>query len=688
MMISLNWINDYVNLKDIDIDWLIHKITTTTAEIEETASVDGDTLLEIDNKSLTHRPDLWCHYGFAREIAAITGRPLKPIDVISEEELRKTSGAPLQVSIDSPDLCLRYSAIRLAGVSPIASPPAIVQRLTNCGLKSINLLVDLANYVMLDIGQPLHAFDAKYMSNIRVYNTECKTKFTALDGVERELPEGSLIIGGNEPAAIAGIIGGDKAAVSEVTEGIILESAAFDAIQIRKTASVLGLRTDASMRYEKFLDPALTVPAIGRYAKLLLSYIPEASISSPLYDSIQKPAASITINLAHRYIETYLGNNIKMGTVIQILESLGFKAEDKDGFYDVKVPSYRATKDITTKVDLIEEILRVYGYDHIKSVPYKMPVIPVAQDPMKHMENVIKDLMVKCFDYQELHCYSWYDNDWLKRIGSTAEDQHILRIVNSGVKQFEKLRTDLTPNMLQHAYNNKNTLPTFKIFEIGRTYMKSDSFCEQPKHLCALTYEFNCTDGGKKAFMDMKGICSRLLSALKHCEPSFELSSAALPWVHPQKQLSVSCRIDNSSAAVPVGYIYSVPSSLQKLFKNKCSIVILDLNLALLNDIPETNIVYEPGRRYPETYLDFSLLTAKDMYYSNIEKVVKSFTDPYLTSVHYIDTYSGETIPEGMKSTTVRLKIGSNHKTLSLEEIDCLKEKFISYLRNFSITIR
>jgi phenylalanyl-tRNA synthetase beta chain len=208
-----------------------------------------------------------------------------------------------------------------------------------------------------------------------------------------------MICSDDKPLAIAGIIGGEESAVSENTEGIILESAVFEGTNIRKTASAIGIRTDASMRYEKFLDTSITTIAIGRFLKLLKQYQPEVKIESALYDNVIKSVKPVDISIEHKYIETYLGTCIDKKTVINILKSLQFEVEEKNDAYDIKVPTFRATRDITCKADIIEEILRMYGYENIKGIPYKSETVCASKDTMKEMEYSIKDILVKKFDF-------------------------------------------------------------------------------------------------------------------------------------------------------------------------------------------------------------------------------------------------------------------------------------------------
>jgi phenylalanyl-tRNA synthetase beta chain len=674
MKISLDWINDYVDIKDIDVEWLVSKFTITTAEIEEVTYIENDVVIEIDNKSLTNRPDLWCHYGIAREISAITGRKLKSIDYIKEEDLRNCSNKSLDIAIEDRSKCLRYSAIKLHKVKINKSPKNLAARLNNCGIRSINLIVDLANYVMLDIGQPLHTFDEKAIDSIRVSTLEHPIKFMTLDSIEREIPKDTLMIScKDKPLAIAGIIGGYESQVTETTEGIILEAATFHGVAVRKSATALGIRTDASMRYEKFLDTSITTVAIGRFIKLLQQYEPEAKVETSLYDNIINATKPINISIEHKYIETYLGNSIDKAVVKNILENLQFKVEEKEDIYNIKVPTFRATKDISCKADIIEEILRSYGYDNIKGSPNKADVTAMIKNPMRDMEYLLKDILVKKFNFNEVHSYSWYDNNWIKKLG--CDYDNILKIVNSSVKQFEKLRSDISPNILKIIYDNRTNYGEIKIFEVGRVFKVEEGNFTQPKHLTAAIYS---NKEEEQLYRDIKGICSYLVKAAKNIDVSY----IQIKDDSKENCLSISYR------DIKLGYVYSVPSAALKLFSSKYSINIIDIDLELLNAVEKNTIKYEAISKYPETYLDFSILTSIDMHYGDIEEIVKKFSNPLLIVTNYVDTYLGENVPDNLKSTTIRMIIGNNNRTLQIEEINGVKDSFINYLGERGLQLR
>lgn len=673
MRISLNWINDYVDIRDINIDWLVSKFTVTTAEIEEVYDLGDDIIIEIDNKSLTNRPDLWCHYGIAREISAITGRILKAIDYVREEDLKNIDKEELNIAIEDKEKCLRYSAIKINNIKIKSSPLDIALRLTNCGITPSNLIVDLANYVMLDIGQPLHTFDEKMVDSLRIASLEDIINFKSLDGIERKIYKGSLMIwNGSEPLALAGIIGGEISKIGETTERIILESATFDGVAIRKTASYLGIRTDASARYEKFLDTSLTTIAIGRFIKLLKKYNPEIQLESRLYDNTINPTKSINIEIDHKYIETYLGNSIKKQLVIEILEKLWFEVVEKDGVYDIKVPTFRATKDIACKADIIEEILRVYGYDNIKPTPNKIDMKCNIKNSIRNCEYNIKDLLVKKFNFNEIHSYSWYDNNWLKRMNLSYDNA--LKISNSSVKQFDKLRTSLTPNLLKIIYDNRKSYEEIKIFEIGRVFIKNEDRVGQPKYLTATVY----SNKAEETYKYIKGLCDYLLKNIKNIDVNY---------TEVKDQNKNQClRVNYKN--IELGNVYSITKDITNLVSSKHVINVLEINIDILNSIQEKEIKYEPIYKYPETYLDFSILTPINMPYSNIEIIINKFNNDLIRKIKYIDIYSGKNVPEPMKSTTIRIIVGHNERTLQIEEINNLKELFIQHLMKNDLNLR
>lgn len=671
--------NEHLGLIDLGVSGKVGE------DIKAVIPID-DYIIEIDNKSLTNRPDLWCHYGIAREIAAITGRKLKGVDAIKEEELKVLAGEKLDIEILDSEKCLRYSALAIKGVKPVKSPITMLTRLHYCGLKPINHIVDLSNYVMLDVGQPMHTFDAEVMKSVVVYSTEKETTFTTLDKAERVIPQNTLMIGKKrgEGAAVAGIMGGANSEITEETTSLLLEAATFEGVCIRKTSSSLGLRTDASIRYEKFLDTSITTLAIGRFVKLLKEHQQNASIASALYDNVLNRTKSIHIDVDHSFIQTYLGDSIEKQEVIDILRSLEFGICEEKGIYHIEIPTFRATKDVTLKVDIVEEILRVHGYNKIKSQPRLMPVVPITQDSMKTLEYAMKDLLTLKYSFHELHSYCWFDSEWLKKL-KIDNVKEALRISNSNIKQFEQLRTSLMPNLLQAAFKNKKSYKEFKLYEVGRIFIKQDVDCVQDKYLGVIAYNENGKSGLKEEFLKLKGICDELLLSAKNIAPQYKTEGEKLDYVDSWADNKKLLHIYLSGKFI--GYIAALNPTLQNIYGAKANVVMLELNLQSIDEIEGANISYEEPSKFPQSYLDFTLISERDKAYSEIENAVKDFKASNIIGVHYISTYEGENLPAGKKSTTFRMHIGSKEKTLELCEIQSLKDEFLSHVLSRGMTI-
>ncbi|MGH9645193.1 MAG: phenylalanine--tRNA ligase subunit beta, partial [Bryobacteraceae bacterium] len=382
MKFSYNWLRDLVEQLDTPPRELARLITLKTAESEGVEQHGSDYIIEIDNKSLTHRPDLWGHYGMAREAAAILGRklidPVKPAEFPGDTSVR--------VSIEDHALCPRYSALAFENVTVKPSTQWLQQRLEAAGLNPINNIVDVTNYVLAEIAQPMHAFDAaKLRGNeigfeIQVRSARAGETIKALNEESYALEPSNLVIadpGG--PVAIAGIIGGADSAISGSTTRIVLESANFNASSVRKTSSRLKLRTDASMRFEKAQDPVNTIRGLERAFVLLQEVSPGIRLVGGLADNHRPMPERAPVVLPIDWLDRKLGRAVPAEQVRRILESLEFRVDEiAPRVFSVFVPSWRATKDVSIKEDLVEEVGRMIGYD---SIPPVAPLTPARVPP-------------------------------------------------------------------------------------------------------------------------------------------------------------------------------------------------------------------------------------------------------------------------------------------------------------------
>ncbi|MBQ8014564.1 MAG: phenylalanine--tRNA ligase subunit beta, partial [Clostridia bacterium] len=453
-----------------------------------------DIIFEVDNKSLTNRPDLWGHYGIARELAALAGRELKPLEM---GDLSYDGDEQVEVEIGRKDLVYRYSCIKMDNITKNQSPLDMRIRLYYCGMRGINLLADVTNYIMLEIGQPTHAFAGNAIDKIVVTTPDEKIKFKTLDGVERDIDEETLMIcNGETPVGIAGIMGGLESEIVEDTGSVVLESANFDGVSIRKSSSRLGHRTDASARYEKMLDPELTMDAVGRFVKLVKDIDSGARVASKVTDEYVKKYPEISLSFNKNYVDRYTGIDISEEQIDKTLTALGFDVAYDNGEYTVKVPSWRATKDVTIKADIIEEITRIYGYDNFEIKTTNSPLKPVPNDYARLEDSEIKDILVKKYAFHEVHSYVWCDGRKFKKLGIEVEDN--VKILNIESSDNGVLRNSMLPTLLVMAQENKDFADKYGIFEIGRVVDGTDAngLCNERKHLGAVIYD---KSGNEKA---------------------------------------------------------------------------------------------------------------------------------------------------------------------------------------------
>ena len=432
-------------------------------DIKDVFPID-DVIIEVDNKSLTNRPDLWGHYGIAREFATIFKRDLKQVDRV---DLTAYNNLPkLNVAVETPD-CYRYSALSVDNVTVKKSPQVMKIRLNYCGMRDINLLADMTNYLMLELGQPMHAFDNNIVKGIRVVTTKQPTPMLTLEGEEHIVDENATLIcdENHTPVAIAGVKGGLKSGISDQTNSLLLESATFSPMAIRKTSRKIGLITDASLRYEKSLDPEMTTLAIERLVYLLKNIDNGIKVSSSLTDCYNYKYPTNTIKLSADFINRRGGVNIAVEDMVDILGRLGFKVRGQNNDLEITVPSWRATKDVSIKEDLVEEILRMYGYDNIKPATMNMPLNPVEQLPIHNFEYKTKRLLAEKYGLNELHSYIWNYKDFNEDMG--IKQDSIVELLDSSNSGQSGLRSRLLPTMLKFFYENKNNFDDVSIFELA-----------------------------------------------------------------------------------------------------------------------------------------------------------------------------------------------------------------------------
>lgn len=632
-----------------------------------------DIIFEVDNKSLTNRPDLWGHYGIAREFAALSGRPLKNIGGV---DLSKYDSLPKVDMKIEDSLCQRYSCLQVENIKRTVSPVDMRIRLYYCGMRAINFLADLTNYLMLEMGQPMHAFDSRKVEKIRIKRFDTPFTFQTLDGVERNIDENTLMIcNDNTPVAIAGIMGGLDSEIVDDTTTLTLESATFNAASVRKSTVRLAHRTDASMRYEKCLDPEMTVTAIARFVELLQKYDDGASVVSALTDDYAYHYDNVELKFDKAFVDKYTGIDISNDTIVKTLKSLGFGVELENDSFTVDVPSWRATKDVTMKADIIEEITRIYGYDNFDIHTAVAPLYPVRPSIEKTVEDKIKDLLVKRFSLHELHSYVWSYYDELKAIGLDADG--VIKLDGATNPNIETIRRSIIPTQLCQVKSNTSFALRFGIFEIGRvvTGLDENNNCIEKKKL-AITL-FSKIAPVSVLFYKLRDILEIMSDDIKHKPLTFEAKQAEYPYQHPVNLNRVFCD------GVEIGEIGIVYPTVQKKIDKKASIVYAEIDVEAFANIENASIQYIEPSRFPEMEIDLSFISKT---FAPISIAIAEAKSPLVKNVYVTDIYEDEN--DGSKSITTRIVFAHPERTLTKEEVTEVTDKIIATLKEKGIELK
>ncbi len=662
--------DDHSGIVELDENTPIGVDIKTVLDIE-------DIVFEVDNKSLTNRPDLWGHYGIAREFAALTGRKLKELPVQAEKDFDNLKKVKIDVS--SKD-CYRYTSACMENITKKQSSLNMQIRLFYCGMRGINLLADVTNYVMLELGQPMHAFDNKIVDNIQVYDLDKETNFKTLDSTDRILQKGSMVIAtNNNPVALAGIMGGENSEITDETTSVLIESANFDAYKVRTTATSLGMRTEASARYEKSLDPELTKTALLRYVYLVKQLDSEAKISSSITDVYTKKYPKLEVTLNKEYIDNFVGIDIGEETILNILQSLEFKLlENKNGTYKFAVPTFRATKDINGKADLVEEITRIYGYDNITPKSIIQDVKPALLDKTIKLEYDTKYALAQRFDLNETHSYIWYDlatNNLLK-----IEPSSVIRCVNSINKDNDKIRNTIIPSLLKVVVDNKNALTDFGTFEVGRVVKQitKENLADETKSLGVILYSKQ--NSIQNQLLKIKEILNHLFDYIFKMDLNLNLCEPEIKYYHPKNYYQI---IVNNTV---VGDIFTIHPASTENIESGCSVVGFEINFTELAKNAFVEVKFEKISKYPTTKLDFNFLIPKTSLYKDIIEYAKNIDTNLNYKVSLLDIY--ENPNEEVKSYTLHYEVNSLEKTLTTEDIETFHKAVINKFKENGIELK
>lgn len=634
-----------------------------------------DVIFEVDNKSLTNRPDLWGHYGMAREFAALTGQKLRELPVKDSDYV---GDAEVPVEIRNRDLVFRYSSVRIENITANVSPMEMQIRLYYCGMRAINLLADITNYIMLELGQPMHAFNGDKMNRIVVDTPDSDMKFTTLDGQERDITTDTLMIwDGEVPTGIAGIMGGLDSEIVDDTHSVMLESANFDGVSIRKSASRMALRTDASARYEKTLDPEMTIVAVKRFIKLLYDSDPGMMCTTNITDVYVKKYPEITVSFDKKFIDRYTGIDISSEQIKTTLELLGFETTQKGDEFTSKVPSWRATKDVSMKADIVEEITRIYGYDNFEIKTTLSPIIPAKTTRRRAEENSVKDLLVKTYACHEIHTRVWCDPDAMRDLGLSPED-NVKLVQSSEEKGTGILRTSMMECILPAVRQNRDFATEYKIFEIGRVFegTKTDGCADEHRHLAVCIYSKDRTE--KNLYVEAVEMINTIVDELKHKKASYSKTETAHAWEHPKNTAAIM--VDGHK----IGKLNTLHPSIRSRIAKNAYVVCIEIDMDDLLAIEPAEFAYTQPSSFPAVDYDLSLVIPEGVRFETIEKCWNDLHIAELRKTRVIDIYDAGDI----KSIAVRFSFVADDRTLTGEEVQANIDKVIENLKKINVNLK
>ena len=639
-----------------------------------------DTIIEFDNKALTHRPDLWGHYGIAREIAAITGGKFKPLQTKIKLPAK---GVSVKVEIKDFDLCPRYIGLIIDNIKVEESPAWLQKRLKSTNHGTHNNIVDVTNYVMAELGQPMHAFDKNHVKEgIVVRKAHLNEKITSLDDKKYILDENMLVIADHEkPLAIAGIIGGQFSGVNKKTTSIILEAATFNSSSIRKTSGKLNIRTDAVQRFEKALDPCLAELAMRRAAELILKICPSAHIAGKMSDIKKSMPKPLQVALNIEKAQTKIGAKISAKEIKSLLELLEFKVSSKNKkTFSVTVPSFRATKDIRIEDDLIEEVARMHGYENLPAILPTLPTKLPIENIERFKKHKTRELLSYGLGFDEVYNYSFYGKKELNNCLMT-EAGHV-KLLNYLSEDQTLLRTSLVPNLLKNLQLNIKSFPEIRIYEIGRTYKEINSYFPLEEKIITglILTKNNKTD----SFYEAKGAVEAFFEKFSIPKAKLVKGVEAVPYAHPTKSLSFISYQGQTLAKVFILH----PQVIKNHDLGDVSVAAFTLNFTELMKLKTTPKSYKQIQRFPVIEFDISVVINKTTEIGKIKEAILSSDKNLISNIELFDIYEGENIEKNKKAAAFKITIQSPDRTLTDTEMTHVQNKIFKNLEDMGGTIR
>ncbi|MBU2536371.1 MAG: phenylalanine--tRNA ligase subunit beta [Chloroflexota bacterium] len=636
----------------------------------------GDAVLDLD--VTPNRPDCLCVIGIASEVAALTSQKLQAHEA-AYEEAGASIDQNIAVEIIDADLCPRYCASLITGVKIGESPPWMQQRLLACGMRPINNIVDVTNYVMLELGQPLHAFDYELIRGKKIIvrrATEGEI-LVSLDGTERKLSSNMLVIADAERAvAIAGVMGGANSEVTEDTTSILLEAANFNPASIHYTGQHLSLPSEACMRFERGIRPELTMPALRRATQLIMQ-LGGGQAAKGVADAYPGKRHPEPIVISTERTKQLLGVEFTADQIISTLTSLGFECQPGASSTEIKATAPYWRSDITQEVDLIEEVARIIGYDKIPTTMLSQSIPPHGPASMLDLERKIRDTLVG-FGFQEAITYSLTSLEMLLRLKPQTQKIEPMpaRLANPMTAEQEYLRPNLRANLLAILVSNRRHEEVgIRLFELGKIYLpRIKELPDEPEVLCGLLggSRNNISwlgDGGPLNFFDAKAVLEGLFGKLG-ISASFKPGNDES--FHPTHQAAIV--IDDKE----IGVIGELHPKVMEAFDLAEAVYLFEINVTELLPFTAEHRMFQSIPRFPATVRDIALIVDIGVSHQQIGDIIEGFS--LVKGVTVFDVYSGKQVPAGKKSLAYRITYQSPTHTLTDEEVNKVQEQILKKL--------
>ena len=630
-----------------------------------------DVVLEIDNKSLTNRPDLWGHYGIARELSAIYDVDLKPIEKVKiDSKLPK-----YDVVIEDTTKCQRYVAVEIDNVYEKRSPLWMQSAIIKGGMRPINAIVDITNYVMMAVGQPLHAFDKTHVdgNKIIVRNARDGEELLLLDNNTIELTTDDLVISDSKDAmALAGIRGGKKDSILPETTGVVLEVANFTAKTIRKTGKRFDEKTDASIRYEKNLDTQRVEEGLNLALALFKEIFPESKIVA-FNDVYPVKTKNEKINVSEEFLDTRLGKKIDRETITRVLTRLGYEVNYKNGIYTVVVPTYRSTGDVSLKDDVMGDIARLLSFESFEAQPLTISFDHAVLQNKVLLETRIKEYLSNRCGFYEIFTYPWINEKYIDAVSLNKEDS--IKLATPPSPEEAYLRSSLVPGMLEAISKNLRYFDSFKMFEMAQVFIKGEYHESSedetlPIHKKLLTGSI-VGSNPKEIFYELKGVIENISRYTHMKELNFTTECEKPSWADINAYLAI--KLDNEL----VGYmgLLSVKTMNDAKIK-RTNVAIFELDSDMFIPLESRTNKFKHIPVLPSVEKDLSLIVDENITWADMTKYIRSKA----SDIKFIEEYRGNQIPEGKKSIMLRVTFDSGDTTLTSEEINTKLDAIIRTL--------